>query len=163
MTLWVFSPDNLLRPPKEVSGIFAAIESKLAALTHDPQIHSRRVRVRTANGHLIKKAHSARRASQRTERVFFFDQKKWSFLSTRRPSLRSQRGQLMLYSHPLASCQGVASSTQSTEKYGVQTIAHVAFMSHGAAVSHCKSLEMPENVLHHAASKNPPTTEPAEA
>ena len=46
MTLWVFSPDNLLRPPEEVSGIFAAIESKLAALTHDPQIHNRRVRVR---------------------------------------------------------------------------------------------------------------------
>ena len=46
VTLWVFSPDNLLRPPEEVSGIFAAIESKLAALTHDPQIHSRRVRVR---------------------------------------------------------------------------------------------------------------------
>jgi short-chain Z-isoprenyl diphosphate synthase len=46
VTLWVFSPDNLLRPPEEVSGIFAAIESKLAALLHDPQIHSRRVRVR---------------------------------------------------------------------------------------------------------------------
>ena len=42
VTLWVFSPDNLSRPPEEVSGIFAAIESKLAALTHDPQIHSRR-------------------------------------------------------------------------------------------------------------------------
>jgi len=46
VTLWVFSPDNLLRAPEEVAGIFAAIESKLAALVHDPQIHSRRVRVR---------------------------------------------------------------------------------------------------------------------
>jgi short-chain Z-isoprenyl diphosphate synthase len=46
VTLWVFSPDNLLRPPEEVSGIFAAIESKLAALLHDPQIHNRHVRVR---------------------------------------------------------------------------------------------------------------------
>ena len=46
VTLWVFSPDNLSRPKDEVSGIFHAIETKLAALIHDPQIHSRRVRVR---------------------------------------------------------------------------------------------------------------------
>jgi short-chain Z-isoprenyl diphosphate synthase len=46
VTLWVFSPDNLRRPPEEVSGIFAAIETKMAALARDPQIHSRRVRVR---------------------------------------------------------------------------------------------------------------------
>lgn len=46
VTLWVFSPDNLRRGPEEISGIFAAIESKLATLVEDPQIHSRRVRVR---------------------------------------------------------------------------------------------------------------------
>jgi short-chain Z-isoprenyl diphosphate synthase len=46
VTLWVFSTDNLQRPPEEVAGIFAAIEAKMAALAVDPQIHSRRVRVR---------------------------------------------------------------------------------------------------------------------
>jgi short-chain Z-isoprenyl diphosphate synthase len=46
VTLWVFSPDNLARPADEVAGIFSAIETKLAALAHDPQIHRRRVRVR---------------------------------------------------------------------------------------------------------------------
>jgi short-chain Z-isoprenyl diphosphate synthase len=46
VTLWVFSPDNFRRCPEEVSGIFAAIEAKLATLIEDPQIHSRRVRVR---------------------------------------------------------------------------------------------------------------------
>ncbi len=46
VTLWVFSADNFRRPEPEVSGIFAAIEAKLAALAHDPLIHSRRVRVR---------------------------------------------------------------------------------------------------------------------
>ena len=46
VTLWVFSADNFSRPPPEVSGIFAAIEAKLATLADDPLIHSRRVRVR---------------------------------------------------------------------------------------------------------------------
>jgi short-chain Z-isoprenyl diphosphate synthase len=46
VTLWVFSTDNWRRPPEEVSGIFAAIETKMSALAGDPQIHSRRVRVR---------------------------------------------------------------------------------------------------------------------
>ena len=46
VTLWVFSPDNLARPAREVAGIFSAIETKLAALAHDPLIHRRRVRVR---------------------------------------------------------------------------------------------------------------------
>ena len=45
MTLWVFSPDNLLCGTQEVSAS-SPIELKLAALTHYPQIHSRRVRVR---------------------------------------------------------------------------------------------------------------------
>ena len=46
VTLWVFSPDNLGRPAEEVAGIFSAIGVKLGMLAHDPQIHSRRVRVR---------------------------------------------------------------------------------------------------------------------
>ena len=46
VTLWVFSTDNLQRSPEEVTGIFGAIEAKMAALASDPQIHRRRVRVR---------------------------------------------------------------------------------------------------------------------
>ncbi len=46
VTLWVFSTDNLDRPVDQVSGILAAIEAKLRALAHDPQIHRRRVQVR---------------------------------------------------------------------------------------------------------------------
>lgn len=46
VTLWVFSSDNLRRSPGEVSGILAAVEAKLTALSRDPQIHRRRVRVR---------------------------------------------------------------------------------------------------------------------
>jgi short-chain Z-isoprenyl diphosphate synthase len=42
----VFSTDNFRRPPEEVSGIFDAVESKMAALAADPAIHRRRVRVR---------------------------------------------------------------------------------------------------------------------
>ncbi|MGH7095763.1 MAG: polyprenyl diphosphate synthase, partial [Stellaceae bacterium] len=46
VTLWVFSPENLRRSTAEVSGIFAAIETKLRALAGDPRIHQGRVRVR---------------------------------------------------------------------------------------------------------------------
>jgi short-chain Z-isoprenyl diphosphate synthase len=46
VTLWVFSTDNLQRPAEEVTGIFGALETKMAALASDPQIHRRRVRVR---------------------------------------------------------------------------------------------------------------------
>ncbi len=46
ITLWLFSTDNLQRPAQEVSGILAAIEAKLTALSQDPQIHRRQVRVR---------------------------------------------------------------------------------------------------------------------
>jgi short-chain Z-isoprenyl diphosphate synthase len=46
VTLWVFSTENFRRPPEEVSGIFDAVESKMAALAADPVIHRRRVRVR---------------------------------------------------------------------------------------------------------------------
>lgn len=46
VTLWVFSPDNFRRPSDEVSGILAAIETKLLALAQDARVHDRRVRVR---------------------------------------------------------------------------------------------------------------------
>lgn len=45
VTLWVYSTDNLNRPPDQVSGILAAVEAKLQSLAQDPQIHRRRVRV----------------------------------------------------------------------------------------------------------------------
>ncbi|AGK59745.1 undecaprenyl diphosphate synthase [Hyphomicrobium denitrificans 1NES1] len=45
VTLWVCSTDNLERPVDQVAGILAAIEAKLWALAHDPQIHCRRVQV----------------------------------------------------------------------------------------------------------------------
>lgn len=45
VTLWVLSTDNFSRPIDQVSGILAAIESKLRALAIDPQIHTRRVRI----------------------------------------------------------------------------------------------------------------------
>jgi short-chain Z-isoprenyl diphosphate synthase len=48
LTLWVCSTENLRRSPKEVSGILAAIEEKVRALTADPDIHHRRIRVRAA-------------------------------------------------------------------------------------------------------------------
>jgi short-chain Z-isoprenyl diphosphate synthase len=46
VTLWVLSTANLERPTEEVFGILAAIEAKMKALADDPQIHSRRIRVR---------------------------------------------------------------------------------------------------------------------
>ncbi len=46
VTLWVLSTDNLAREPQEVSGILAAIETKLLKLAQAPQIHRQRVRVR---------------------------------------------------------------------------------------------------------------------
>ncbi len=46
VSLWVFSTDNLRRPPEEVSGILTAVESKLAELARDPRIHRLGVRVR---------------------------------------------------------------------------------------------------------------------
>lgn len=48
VTLWVCSTENLRRAPEEAAGILAAVEDKLRALTVDPQIHHRRVRVRAA-------------------------------------------------------------------------------------------------------------------
>jgi len=48
ITLWVFSTSNLHRDTNEVSSILGAVESKMRLLANDPQIHSRRVRVRAA-------------------------------------------------------------------------------------------------------------------
>ena len=46
VTLWVFSTENLKRSPEEISGILAAVESKIAALASDPLTHRQRIRVR---------------------------------------------------------------------------------------------------------------------
>src|ERR1700692_1679920 len=46
VTLWVLSTHNLARKPQEVSGILAAIETKLLLLAKAPEIHRQRVRVR---------------------------------------------------------------------------------------------------------------------
>jgi undecaprenyl diphosphate synthase len=45
VTLWVFSTENVKRPPIEVSGILAAIEAKVAALAVHPFMHKKRVRL----------------------------------------------------------------------------------------------------------------------
>ena len=45
VTLWVCSTDNLARPAEEVSGILAAVESKMLSLAADPRIHRLGVRV----------------------------------------------------------------------------------------------------------------------
>jgi short-chain Z-isoprenyl diphosphate synthase len=66
VTLWVFSPENLRRPTAEVTGILAAIETKLAALALDPRIHHRRVRVR-ALGKLSLLPESVRTAVRAAE------------------------------------------------------------------------------------------------
>jgi len=46
VTLWVCSIDNLKRSEAEVFGIFEAVEAKIAALTKDPAIFRRKVRVK---------------------------------------------------------------------------------------------------------------------
>jgi short-chain Z-isoprenyl diphosphate synthase len=45
VTLWVFSTENLKRPQAEVSGILSAIETKVAALAHDPFLHQERIHI----------------------------------------------------------------------------------------------------------------------
>ncbi len=45
VTLWVCSTDNLARPAEQVSGILAAIESKMRGLAADPRLHRLGVRV----------------------------------------------------------------------------------------------------------------------
>lgn len=46
VTLWVLSPNNLRRATSEVSGIFSALESKMASLAGDRRIHQARIRIR---------------------------------------------------------------------------------------------------------------------
>lgn len=46
ITLWVFSTDNLERDPAEISGLMAAIQTKLKRLCEDPDLHRSQVRVR---------------------------------------------------------------------------------------------------------------------
>ena len=49
ITLWAVSTDNLSRrSDAELSGILAAVEAKVGALSQDPQIHQQRIRVKAA-------------------------------------------------------------------------------------------------------------------
>jgi short-chain Z-isoprenyl diphosphate synthase len=66
VTLWVLSTDNFNRKRDEVSGILAAIETKLGRLAKDPQIHERQIRVR-AVGHLERLPHSTLEAIRAAE------------------------------------------------------------------------------------------------
>jgi short-chain Z-isoprenyl diphosphate synthase len=68
VTLWVFSTANFRRSPAEISGILSAIETKVGALVHDPQIHRRRVRVR-AIGRLSLLPESTLEAIRAAERA----------------------------------------------------------------------------------------------
>jgi short-chain Z-isoprenyl diphosphate synthase len=69
VTLWVCSTDNLSRPADQISGILAAVETKLLSLVDNPQIHSRRVRVQTIGrlellpDHTLAALHAAREAT----------------------------------------------------------------------------------------------------
>jgi short-chain Z-isoprenyl diphosphate synthase len=45
VTLWVLSTENLKRPQAEVLGILSAIETKVAALAHDPFLHQKRIHI----------------------------------------------------------------------------------------------------------------------
>jgi short-chain Z-isoprenyl diphosphate synthase len=68
VTLWVLSPANLGRSPREVSGILGAVEGKLAALAADPRLHRLGVRVR-AIGRLELLPASTRAAIDAAERA----------------------------------------------------------------------------------------------
>lgn len=46
VTLWVFSTDNLSRPPEEVTRLLSVVEQKLRTIAADPRIHRRRIRIR---------------------------------------------------------------------------------------------------------------------
>jgi short-chain Z-isoprenyl diphosphate synthase len=64
VTLWVCSTDNLTRPAEQVSGILAAVESKMHSLAADPRIHRLGVRVQ-AIGRLDLMPASLRAAIER--------------------------------------------------------------------------------------------------
>jgi short-chain Z-isoprenyl diphosphate synthase len=68
VTLWVLSPANLGRSPREVSGILGAVEGKLAALADDPRLRRLGVRVR-AIGRLELLPASTRAAIDAAERA----------------------------------------------------------------------------------------------
>lgn len=46
VTLWVFSTENLTRPPEEVNGLLSVVEKKLGQIAQDPRVHNRRLKVR---------------------------------------------------------------------------------------------------------------------
>lgn len=48
VTLWVFSIDNMRRPPTEVSAILSAVEKKIAALAEDASILRQGIRLKPA-------------------------------------------------------------------------------------------------------------------
>ena len=68
VTLWVFSTDNLSRPPAELAGILDAVQAKVRALARDPLIHRRQVHVR-AVGRLGLLPPSTREAIAAAERA----------------------------------------------------------------------------------------------
>lgn len=69
VTLWAVSTDNLSRrSAAEVSGILAAIETKLAALAQDPRIHQQRVRVKAAGRLELLPARPLRQSVPRKKR-----------------------------------------------------------------------------------------------
>ena len=72
VTLWVCSLDNLGRATEEVSGIFSAIETKLAAVARDPLIHRRRVRVRAIGdlGRVPERTLAVIRAAEEATRTY---------------------------------------------------------------------------------------------
>jgi len=65
VTLWVLSTDNLARNPQEVSGILAAIETKLLELAKAPQIHRQR---RSRPGDRLPRSVAGRDACRRARR-----------------------------------------------------------------------------------------------
>lgn len=75
VTLWVLSTENFKRPLDQVSGILAAIEAKIRALAHDPQIHRRRVRIRAVGklellpSSTVAAIHAAREATAKYDGI----------------------------------------------------------------------------------------------
>jgi short-chain Z-isoprenyl diphosphate synthase len=66
VTLWVCSTENLARSEPELSGLFAAVEGKLAELACAPEVHRRRVRVR-AIGQLSRVPETTQKAIRLAE------------------------------------------------------------------------------------------------
>ena len=70
VTLWVCSTDNMARPAEEVSGILAAIETKMRSLAADRRLHRLGVRVQAIGrvdllpASLVEAIERARRATE---------------------------------------------------------------------------------------------------